>query len=180
MTLIILLAVVSAVYVIFVGQIGNIVTGFQTFGFLFVVGHAVFISMGLLLYGGRRWRFFFQSVLFALLIIPTYGVGTPFDVLTRLPIVTSTFFADIIFNSFYDSFRKKGRLLIWAILVATIYWIMNPFFVAFNMLLFYPPQLLKAYVTAAIVLSPITVIESVVGGYFGYKIYLRINRIYGQ
>ena len=177
MTLIVLLAVVSAVYVISVAQIGGIIAGFQTFGLLFVGGHAIFISLGLLMYEGRRWRFFFQSVLFAILIIPSYGIGTPFDVLARLPIIISTLFADAIFNSLYLFFKSRNRLLIWAMLVATIYWLMNPFFVAFNMFLFYPPQLLNAYVTATIFLSPVIVIESLIGGYFGYKIYLRANKI---
>ncbi len=158
-------------------QVGNIITGFQTFGFLFVIGHAIFISIGLLMYRDRRWRFFFQSVLFALLIIPTYGIGAPFDVLARLPILTSTFFADLVFNSFYDFFKSRKRLLIWAILAATVYWIINPLFVALNMLLFYPPQLLNAYVTAAIILSPVSIIECVIGGYFGYKIYLRVSKV---
>ena len=57
-TLVILLAVVSFVYTVFVGQLGNLLTGIQGLNYLVIIGHMIFISYGFLMYEGRRWRLF--------------------------------------------------------------------------------------------------------------------------
>jgi hypothetical protein len=50
-------------------------------------GHAIVISFALLIYKGKRWRFAFQSIIVAILFIPTFAMGTPFDVLARMPLI---------------------------------------------------------------------------------------------
>ena len=93
LALVIILAVVSFIYTIFVGQLGNLITGIQGFNYLFIVGHAIFISFGFLMYEGRRWRLLLQGVLAALLTLTTYLSGAPFDVLSKMPMIATSFLA---------------------------------------------------------------------------------------
>lgn len=176
LTLVITLAVVSFIYSIFVGQLGTLITGIQGLNYLFIVGHTIFISFGFLMYEGRRWRLFLQGVLAAMLTLTTYLSGAPFDVLSKIPMVINSFFGDLIFNSFYTFFKKRNRLLWSAILVALGFVLIIPVFVTLNMYLFYPPQVLTMYINVYLLLLPVTIIETIVGGYIGYKIYGRVRK----
>ena len=151
-------------------------TGILGLNYFFVVGHAIFISFGLLMYEGRRWRFFLQGAIVGLLFIPTFSVGTPFDVLARIPVFVANFFVDIIMNSIYYRFKKSDKLMWWAILGATSALFLLPFFTIINMYLFYPPQLLDSFVYVIGLLLPVIVIEAVAGAYIGFKTYIRIKK----
>lgn len=175
--LVITISVSSLIYTTFVSQIGNIITGISSFNYLFTIGHAIIISGALLLYEGRRWRFFAQCILVAIIFIPTYQGGTPFDPLARLPIIVDAFFVDIIFNSSYGLFEKRNQLIWWAILSVIFYCTTNPFFFMLNMYLFYPTEILTSFMSVAFLMLPVIFIESVIGGYFGYKIYERVKRV---
>lgn len=177
LALVIILAVVSFIYSIFVGQLGNLITGIQGFNYLFIVGHAIFISFGFLMYEGRRWRLLLQGVLAALLTLTTYLSGAPFDVLSKMPMIATSFFGDLIFNSFYTFFKNRNRLIWLAILVAVGFVFMLPIFVTLNMFFFYPPEALTMYINVYLLLLPLTIIETVIGGYLGYRIYERVKKI---
>ena len=123
----------------------------------------------MLLYEGRRWRLFAQCVLVSILFTPTYQGGTPFDPLSRLPIVIDAFFVDI--------FEKRNQLVWWTILSTIFYCTTNPFYFMLNMYLFYPTEILTSFMSVAFFMLPIIFAESVVGGYFGYKIYERVKRV---
>ena len=170
-----MISVLSFIYTIFVSQIGNFITGISSFNYLFTVGHAILISVAMLLYEGRRWRLFAQCVLVSILFTPTYQGGTPFDLLARLPIVVDAFFVDLVFNSAYGFFEKRNQLIWWAILSVIIYCITNPFYFMLNMYLFYPPEILIPFVNVAFLMLPVIFIESIIGGYLGYKIYERVK-----
>ena len=109
LSLVILLAVVSFVYTVFVGQLGNLLTGIQGLNYLFIIGHMIFISFGFLMYEGRRWRLFLQGVLAALLTLTTALSGAPFDPLSKIPMIAVSFLADLIFNSLYGFFKNKNK-----------------------------------------------------------------------
>jgi hypothetical protein len=173
--LIISISVMSFVYAAFVSQLGNLITGIVGFNYLFTLGHAILISVAILLYEGRRWRFLFQSVLVALLFIPTYQAGTPFDVLARIPIIINTFLGDLVFNSLYSFFRKLNQLKLWAILTVTTFWICSPFLFMLNLYLFYPPERLIPFWNTLLLMLPVIIIESIIGGYLGYNIYERVK-----
>jgi hypothetical protein len=160
-----------------VSQIGNMLTGISSSNYLFTIGHAILISVALLLYEGRRWRFFAQCILVAILFTPTYQGGTPFDLLARLPIIVDAFLVDIVFNSSYGFFEKRNKLIWWAILSVILYCTTSPFFFMFNLYLFYPTEILTSFMSVAFFMLPVTFIESVIGGYFGYKIYERVKRL---
>ena len=176
LALVILLSVVSFLYTVFVGQLGNLITGVLGLNYIFIFGHAIFISFGFLMYEGRRWRFLLQTTLVALLTIPTYMSGMPFDVLARIPMIIGAFFSDLILNSVYAVFRKRNRLVLWGTLAVFVFLIFTPFFVAMNMFLFYVPEVFTMYVTVYFLLLPVTIVEVVVGNILGYKIYKRIKK----
>ena len=176
LALVILLSVVSFLYTVFVGQLGNLITGVLGLNYIFIFGHAIFISFGFLMYEGRRWRFLLQTTLVALLTIPTYMSGMPFDVLARIPMIIGAFFSDLILNSVYAVFRKRNRLVLWGTLAVFVFLIFTPFFVAMNMFLFYAPEVFTMYVTVYFLLLPVTIVEVVVGNIVGYKIYKRVKK----
>lgn len=176
LTLVIILAVVSFIYTTFVGQLGNLITGIQGLNYLFIVGHAIFISFGFLMYEGRRWRLLLQGILAALLTLTTYLSGAPFDPLSKIPMIVTSFFGDLIFNSIYNFFKKRNRLIWSAILVALGYVLMLPVFVTLNMYLFYPPQALTMYINVYLLLLPVTIVETIVGAVIGNMIYRRVRK----
>jgi hypothetical protein len=173
---VIILAVASFIYTVFVGQLGNMITGILGMNYFFLVGHAILISLSFLIYHGRRWRFFLQSVLVAVLTLPTFLTGMPFDLLSKWPMITGAFLADLIFNSLYSFFSKRKKLLLWAFLCVFGLYTISPFFAAQNMFLFYPSQVFTAYITVYFLLFPVTIIESIIGSFIGYKTYCRINK----
>ena len=174
----VLLAVVSFIYTVFIGQLGNLITGIVGLNYIFVFGHAIFISFGFLMYEGRRWRFLLQTVLVAFLTIPTYMSGAPFDVLARIPMIIGAFFSDLILNSVYPIFQKRDKLIWWGTLAVTIFLIFTPFFVALNMFLFYAPEVLRLYIYTYFLLLPVTIVETVIGSIIGYRIYKRVKKPY--
>lgn len=176
LTLVIILAVVSFVYTTFVGQLGNLLTGIQGLNYLFIIGHMIFISFGFLMYEGRRWRLFLQGVLAALLTLATFLSGSPFDPLSKIPMIATSFFGDLIFNSFYGFFRDRNKLVWLAIIVVLGYAFMLPFFVTINMSLFYNPQVLNLYLSVYVLLLPVTIVETIIGALIGTLIYKRINK----
>ena len=175
--LIILIAVVNFVFTIFVGQLAWLFTGIPGSNMLFSIGYAILTSFALLAFEGRRWRFFVQSILVVLLTLPTYLAGAPFDVIARTPVIINAFHGDLLFNSIYGSFKKRNKLLWWAILVAVEYMLMNPILGAIIWPLFYPPEFVATMISATIFLLPVIVIECTAGGYLGYKVYERVKKI---
>ncbi len=177
LALVVFISVLSFVYAVLVSQLGNLFTGVLGLNYIFTIGHAIIISVALLLYEGRRWRFFFQGILVALLFTPTYQAGTPFDVLARIPIIINNFLGDVVFNSVYGFFAKRNQLVWWVILSVTIFWINSPFLLMLNMYLFYTPEVLIPFINVALLMLPVIIIESIIGGYFGYKIYERVKKV---
>jgi hypothetical protein len=176
LTLVIILAVVSFIYTTFVGQLGNLLTGIQGLNYLFIIGHMIFISFGFLMYEGRRWRLFLQGVLAALLTLTTFLSGSPFDPLSKIPMIATSFFGDLIFNSFYGFFKDRKKLVWLAMIVVLGYAFMLPIFVTINMSLFYNPQVLNLYLSVYLLLLPVTIVETIIGALIGTLIYKRINK----
>ena len=174
-TLIIVFAVLGLIYTVFVAQMGYLITGILGVNFLFIIGYAIFISSQLLLYAGRRWRFFISSVLFVFLIIPTNFAGTPFDMLSRTPLMIHAFFVDLLFNSIYGFFESHNKLFWWTILVSIEYNMINPFFSILIYHFLYPPEYVASFINVVLLMLPVIIVESIGGGYIGYKIYERIK-----
>jgi hypothetical protein len=176
-TLILIFAAVGLVYTVTVAQIGYLITGIPGMNFFFIIGHVIVISSQFLLFEGRRWRFFVSTILFVFLIIPTNFAGTPFDIIARMPIIIHAFFADLFFNSFYSFFERHNKLFWWAILLSLEYNIVNPFFSILFYSYLYPPEFVATFSNTVLLMLPVIVIESIVGGYLGYKVYERTKKV---
>jgi hypothetical protein len=172
---VILLAVASFIYTVFLGQLGNMITGIMGLNYLFIIGHAIIISFSFLIYEGRRWRFLLQSMIVALLTLPTFQSGAPFDLLARTPMIIGSFFADAIFNSLYRYFCLKNKVVLWAILVPVAFLLITPSTMAVNLFLFYTSEAFLLYVNVFLLLLPVTMTEAIIGGFVGYKIFKRIS-----
>lgn len=171
--LVIILSVGGFVYSALIGQVGLLLTGIAGVNYFFTFGHAVFVSVGLLLFEGRRWRFFLQTTLFAILTLPTYLMGTPYDVLTRIPLILTGFQADLLFNSIHERFQRRQKIPLWAILSSTEFFVIDPFLRVLTYPLFLPPQYTSTFASVTLLLLPIIIVEAAAGGYIGYKIYAR-------
>ena len=108
--------------------------------------------------------------------LPTFQSGPPFDVLARMPMVIGAFFSDLIFNSFYKIFQRREKLVWWAILVAVLFLIITPIFMALTRLFFYPPEAFALYVNVYLLLFPVTMAEAIAGGYIAYRIFDRVKK----
>jgi hypothetical protein len=177
LTLIIVFAVLGLAYTVFVAQMGYLITGISGVNFLFIIGYAIFISSQLLMYEGRKWRFLVSTILFALLIIPTHFAGTPYNILPRIPIVVNAFFTDLIFNNAYGFFESRNKLFWWTILVSLEYNVTSPFLSIVLYYLFYPPEFVAAFINVVLLMLPVIIIESIAGGYLGYKVYERVEKL---
>ena len=92
---------------------------------LFGLGHSIIVSLALLTYEGRRWRFLLQGLLVTLLFLPTTAGGIPFDILSRLPIVFGSFLGDLIFSSTYGRFKNLEKLRLWVVLASVTFFFMD-------------------------------------------------------
>ncbi len=116
--------------------------------------------------------------LFTFLIIPTYIGGVPFDFFSKIQMIANAFFVDIIFNSIYGLFQKQDRLLLWSIMVAVVFWVMNPFFGLMIKPFFFPPDFAFRILDVLYWILPLIAVESIAGGYLGYKVYRRTKHLH--
>lgn len=176
LAVVIVLAVVSFLYTLLIGQLPNLITGVLGLNYLFIFGHAIFISLGFLMYEGRRWRYLVQSILVAFLTLPTYLSGIPFDILARTPMIIGAFFTDVIANSFYARFRSNNKLLRWGAISVIVFLLITPFSMASTLFLFYSPKVFEIYVYVYLLMLPITLAEAIIGSIIGYRIYIRAKK----
>lgn len=175
---IIMLAVLGFVSTVFVGQVATMISGIPGANYLLVIIYAIQTSFALLLYEGRRWRFFAQTTLFTLLIIPTYIGGVPFDLLSKINLVVNSFLCDLLFNSVYGAFKKQNNVVWWTSLATVVFWSLNPLFgVLIKSLLLFPSEFMMRFIGILPFLFPVIIIESITGGYLGYKIYERTKKV---
>lgn len=173
LALIICLAVLGLVISALMVQLATPLTGIIGANYVFTILLAIYSSFSLLVYEGRRWKFFFQITLFTLLIFPTYIGGIAFDLFSKIHLVINAFVGDIIFNSIYGIFIKKDRLDLWSILVTVIFWVFNPIFGLLVKPFFFPPEFAFRILDIIYWIMPVIIIESIIGGYIGYKIFMR-------
>ena len=110
-SMIIVMAVLCVVTTALVGQVATMITGIPGANYVIVIFFAIQTSFAFLLYEGRRWRFFTQMTLVTFLIIPTYLGGIPFDLLSKMNFIVNSFQCDLLFNSFYGTFKKQNKLV---------------------------------------------------------------------
>jgi hypothetical protein len=175
-TLIIMFAVII---IIFRFLIGRFVGMIAIPGFIYALSifYSVVQSVSFLTYRGRRWRFFAQGLLSTLLffvfINPTFRPN-------EMAILLNFFIVDVVFNSFYGSFERKNKLLWLTFIFQLYYWITYAFWILlFNVALFFPFEsfLKNWFIPVMSVMLPIMILEALAGGYIGYKIYRRVEKL---
>lgn len=174
LTLVIITAVVVFVLTLLIFQNATIITGIVGSNYIFTFGMALLVSLTFLLFEGRRWRFFAHNLLVAILSFPTTLGGPPYDIFPRLVLILTGFPADLIVNSLYNMFKKDDKLVFWSILSALFFFLVLPFLQIQFFPLFLPKQIVEVFTNIVIIMLPWIIGGSIIGGFFGYKIYLRI------
>jgi len=176
LAIIITFAVLNFVFGFMIGQVPRLITGIPGIGYAFTVVYSITITVSFLMYEGRRWRMFAQGLLFTLLSLST----AQSDALAlAISSILCVFALDLIFNSVYVSFEKRDKLASWAIFGQVFYWTLSPFVILLTLSLFYPLQGVIAtwFIPVMSIMLPVMIIEAFVGGYIGYKIYRRVEKI---
>lgn len=177
LTLVILIAVIGVTYSTLVYQAAQLITGIPGLNYLLVIGMAIWVSLAFFIFQGKRWRVFLAAIILVLITIPTYVMGQPFEMSTRWPAIANAILFDVIPNSFYSYFKTKNKVMIWGILSTLGFiWsdvllraIMYPFFL--------PMEYVSTYLWITLLLSPVIIIETSIGGFLGFKIYERVKKL---
>ena len=173
---IVVLSVLGLVSTALIVQTAGLISGIRGANYIFTIILAIQTSLSLLVYEGRRWRFFAQNSLFTVLIIPTYLSGPPFSVQSKIHFFIMGFVADLILNSLYSTFKKKEGLKLWSILGSLLFWVMLPFLSLLIRPLFYSPEAVALFANVVYLLLPVIIAEAIAGGYLGYRIFLKVRK----
>ena len=177
LALVILFSVVNVASVYLVGQMAWLFTGIPGSNMIFIIIGAIINSVALLMYEGRRWRFLLQQIIFVILILPTYLVGTPFDIIPRIPTIVNAIHADILFMSLYGIFKNRGQLRLWVIICIVEFFLVNPLLTGIAFIYIFPPEFVGTFIMVVLLLLPVSITESIIGAVIGYKLYQRIRKI---
>jgi len=177
LALVIVFAVLTFVFMLLIGQVPELITGVPGISYVFTIVYAINQTVAWLLYEGRRWRIFAQGSLISLL-------GFSFIITWNRPLgmatILNAFLVDVIFNSVYEFFKKKNKLVLWVILSQVFYWGTHSLWiVVFGSLFFYPFDFIVGqwFIPIMSVMLPVMIVEAIAGGYIGYKIYRRVKKI---
>jgi hypothetical protein len=176
-TLIVMFAVLIFVFRFFVGRVAGLVVGIPGFVYVFTIFYSIIHSLSFLMYKGRRWRLFTQVLLsvslFLVFIDPTFRPN-------EMTILLNFLIVDVVFNSFYGYFEQREKLLWLTILFQVYYWTTYLLWILlFNVTLFFPFEafLKNWFIPVVTVMLPIMIVEALAGGYIGYKIYQRVEKL---
>jgi hypothetical protein len=106
-----------------------------------------------------------------LLIVPTYLGGLPFDLLGKIYIVVTAFVVDVVVNSLYPVFSGRKKLKLWSVLNGLFYWLLQPLVSILISTFLYAPAFFSTLFSVFVMLLPVTIVESLAGGYLGYRLY---------
>jgi hypothetical protein len=177
LALIIVFAVLNLVLVIMIGQLPELITGIPAIGYVFIIFYAITGSVALLMYEGRRWRLFMQSLLFSSIAVITIRIWTPTAAIVT---ILTAFIIDVGFNSCYGFFKRKNKLHWWVILSQLYSWTTQPIWTMLFVALFIAPfeaVLRTWFIPIILVMLPAIIIQAIAGGYIGYKIYRRVEKL---
>jgi uncharacterized membrane protein len=174
--LIVMFAVLTFVFQVLIGQVPNLITGVSGIGYAFTIVYSIIQSVAFLMYEGRRWRIFAQGLLFSLLAVPLIPTFTP---PAAMAAIVNSLLVDIIFNSFYERFKKANRVFWWILLNQVYYWATLPLWLLPFLALFLPIQEVIElwFIPLMSVMIPIMIVGAIAGSYIGYKIYKRVENI---
>ena len=177
LALVVLFPVVNVIYTYLIGQLGWLLLGVPGSNMALIIGGVIINSVALLMFEGRRWRFLLMQLIFVILILPTNLVGTPFDILPRIPSIINAIHADILYNSIYGFFEKRNRLKLWSIICMVEFFLVNPLLTSIAFTFLFPPEFVSAFINVILLLLPVSIAESVIGALIGFKLYEKVKKI---
>jgi len=176
LSIVILISVAGLIYITLVNPLRALCAGIPCSRYVFSFGNMILISLALLLYRGKRWRFLLQGILIALLTLPLNGGSINFTIISGgALIIVNSLHGDIIFNSFYDFFKSRKKLKHWAIISTTQFYIMAILLNIINFYLFFSTIELMAYFNSLLLIVPLVIIECYLGAEIGFRVFQRIK-----
>jgi hypothetical protein len=175
--LIIMFTVLNLVLMMLIVQVPELITGIPAIGYTFIIFYAITLSVAYLLYEGRRWRIFTQGLLFNSIALLLVRIYTPTAAIVS---ILTSFIIDVVFNSYYGFFKRKNKLRWWVILSQVYSWTTQPIWTLLFVALFIAPfeaVFRNWFIPIILVMLPVIIIEAIVGGYIGYKIYRRVEKL---
>jgi hypothetical protein len=173
--LIVMFAALSFVFQVSIGQLPGLITGNVGMGYIFTIVYSIIQSVAYLLYEGRRWRILAQALILNLLYLIFIPNWTP---PVAMATITSMFIVDVIFNSFYGSWKKRNRLFRWILTLQLFSWTINTFLnLLFLPLYMQTEMVMELAVPFLLAMLPIIIIEATAGSYLGHKIYQTVQKI---
>ena len=79
--------------------------------------------------------------------------------------------------SFYGNFKRRNKLLLLTILQLLFFFTVGPFIHMLFFSLFIPVEVLWLIYYSVLLMFPLIIVLTVIGGYTGYKIYERVEKI---
>ena len=177
LALIIMFAVLNLVLMILIGQVPELITGIPAIGYAFIIFYAITQSVAILMYEGRRWRLVMQAFIFNTMALLSVATWTQIAALVSL---ISSIIVDVVFNSLYGYFKRKDKLLWFAVVTQVYSWTSQPIWTLLFVSLFLSPfesVLRNWFIPIILVVLPVIIVEAIAGGYIGYKTYERVKRI---
>jgi len=172
-SLIIIFASLGLAFQATIKELPQLMTGIPGIGYILSIGNVIIINTAFLMFEGKRWRFAFFGALYTLLISVVFALVGSNVVLRSLPMVIGIVIQDIIYNSFYNYFAEQNRLK-WLSIIIGVQGLFTD--VLLRIIVFTPffsSSIVAAFINATLVMSPILLFNSVVGGYLAYFIYKR-------
>ena len=158
-------------------QIGFLITGIPGINYFFIIGQAIWITLAFLFFEGKRWRLLLSITIFGLLTMPTSAMGAPFNILPRIPLIVNAFQSDLIMNSLYPLFRKRGKMT-WLITFFVVeHFIIGGLLRIITYPLFFTSEYVAIFTGIFTMMLPVIIAESISGGYISYFIYLRLKKM---
>ena len=176
LALAIILAVTGFIYTLVVFQLGFLITGIPGSNYLFLIGQVIWITLAFLLFNGKRWRLTLSITIFGILTLPTAAMGAPYNILPRIPLILNALQSDIIMNTFYSSFKQSKRMIWFILLFAIEHFLVDGLLRIITYPYFYSIEYQSIFVGVFTLMLPVIIIESLLGAYIAYQIYLRITK----
>jgi hypothetical protein len=181
LSLIIVFAALLVVLNVLISRIPETVSGIAGFGYLFTILYSITLSVAYLMYGGRRWRIIAQTSLYALLYTVLPFSSSPGGTIPPLLAgIVNAFVIDIVFNSVHGFFERRNKLQWWVILTQLYYWGTHSIWtLLLGSLLFFSFEMAFQFwfIPVMSVMLPVMIVEAVAGGYLGYKVFRRVEKI---
>ncbi|KON32047.1 MAG: hypothetical protein AC479_07935 [miscellaneous Crenarchaeota group-6 archaeon AD8-1] len=174
----IMFAVLGFAFLILIAQIPYLITGVPGVGYVFNIFYNIIYSFSLLYYKGKRWLFLLQGIIFQLLTLVVPGSYAPTILVAKIPFLINVFILDVVFNSLYSFFRKNNNLVWWSILGQVYFWTAQPFLILlfFSLFVFIEGISTAWFIPIMSIMLPIMIIEAIIGGYIGFRIYHRYEK----